>query len=42
MIMNDPPLRMLYREHLRASLCEENLNFWLDVHEILKQYSIQK
>lgn len=41
-IMNDPALRMLFREHLRSSLCEENLNFWLDVQEFLAQYKHQQ
>ncbi len=42
MIVNDPALRMLFREHLRASLCEENLNFWLDVREYLRVYRLQE
>lgn len=37
-IVGDPALRMLFREHLRASLCEENLYFYLDVREFLKNY----
>lgn len=41
-IMNDPALRMLFREHLRISLCEENLNFWLDVQEFLLAYRAQQ
>jgi len=42
MIMNDSALRMLFREHLRSSLCEENLNFWLEVHEFLIAYRVQE
>lgn len=42
MIMGDAALRMLFREHLRTSLCEENLNFWLDVQEFLQSYRTQQ
>ncbi|KAK5075499.1 hypothetical protein LTS08_001434 [Lithohypha guttulata] len=38
MIVHDPALRMLFREHLKMSLCEENLNFWMDVQGLLKVY----
>ncbi|KAK5939898.1 hypothetical protein PMZ80_008280 [Knufia obscura] len=41
-IMHDAALRMLFREHLRSSLCEENLTFWLDVHEFLNMYRTQE
>lgn len=30
-ILNDAALRLLYREFLRETLCEENLAFYLDV-----------
>ncbi len=30
-ILSDPALRLLFREFLRLSLCEENLSFYLDV-----------
>jgi hypothetical protein len=30
-ILSDPALRLLFREFLRSSLCEENLSFYLDV-----------
>lgn len=30
-ILNDPALRLLYREFLRETVCEENLTFYLDV-----------
>jgi len=33
LILNDPALRLLFREFLRETLCEENLSFWLDVRE---------
>lgn len=32
-ILNDAALRLLYREFLRETLCEENLAFYLDVEE---------
>lgn len=32
-ILNDAALRLLYREFLRETLCEENLAFYLDVKE---------
>lgn len=42
MIVRDPALRMLFREHLRMSLCEENLTFWLDVQDFLAFYKEQQ
>lgn len=41
-ILNDPALRMLFREHLRTCLCEENLNFYLDVQDFLGAYRAQQ
>jgi GTPase-activating protein SST2 len=38
MIMQDPALRLLFREFLRHSLCEENLTFYLDVKEFTSNY----
>lgn len=38
MIMKDPALRMLFREHLSLSLCEENLNFYTDVQTLLRRF----
>lgn len=35
LITEDAALRMLFREHLRASLCEENLNFFIEAKEFL-------
>lgn len=37
-IMKDPALRMLFREHLSLSLCEENLNFYTEVQILLKRF----
>ena len=38
MILQDPALRLLFREFLRYSLCEENLSFYLDVKEFTSGY----
>lgn len=38
MILQDPALRLLFREFLRCSLCEENLSFYLDVKEFTSNY----
>lgn len=37
-ILQDPALRLLFREFLRYSLCEENLSFYLDVSEFTTNY----
>lgn len=37
-ILTDPALRLLFREFLRFSLCEENLSFYLDVSEFTSNY----
>ncbi|PYH45146.1 developmental regulator FlbA [Aspergillus saccharolyticus JOP 1030-1] len=37
-ILHDPALRLLFREFLRFSLCEENLSFYLDVSEFTSAY----
>ena len=37
-ILTDPALRLLFREFLRFSLCEENLSFYLDVSEFTANY----
>ncbi|KAL4778028.1 regulator of G protein signaling domain-containing protein [Aspergillus varians] len=37
-ILQDPALRLLFREFLRFSLCEENLSFYIDVSEFTTQY----
>lgn len=36
-ILNDPALRLLFRENLRETHCEENLSFYLDVDEFIRQ-----
>ncbi|KKK17268.1 developmental regulator flbA, partial [Aspergillus rambellii] len=37
-ILHDPALRLLFREFLRFSLCEENLSFYIDVSEFTTTY----
>jgi hypothetical protein len=37
-ILHDPALRLLFREFLRYSLCEENLSFYVDVSEFTTSY----
>lgn len=37
-IVKDPALRLLFREYLRHTHCEENLSFYLDVSEFLGNY----
>ncbi|KKA24462.1 Developmental regulator FlbA [Rasamsonia emersonii CBS 393.64] len=37
-ILHDPALRLLFREFLRYSLCEENLSFYVDVSEFTANY----
>lgn len=37
-IVHDPALRLLFREFLRTSLCEENLSFYIDVSEFTSNY----
>ncbi|KAK2746681.1 hypothetical protein FQN57_003025 [Myotisia sp. PD_48] len=37
-ILQDPALRLLFREFLRYSLCEENLAFYLDVSDFTATY----
>lgn len=39
-ILVEPPLRSLFREHLRANFCEENLLFWLEVQSITRNFII--
>ncbi|KAK9476567.1 regulator of G protein signaling domain-containing protein [Lipomyces japonicus] len=38
-ILNDPALRLLFKEHLKESICEENLVFYLESGKILEQFS---
>ena len=37
-IVNDPALRLLFREFLRDTHCEENLAFYLEVREFTRSY----
>ena len=37
-IVNDPALRLLFREYLRDTHCEENLAFYLEVREFTRSY----
>lgn len=39
-ILDEPQLRTLFREFLRANFCEENLSFWLDVKDFKKKFNI--
>ncbi|CAL3969815.1 unnamed protein product [Diplocarpon coronariae] len=39
-ILNDASLRLLFRENLRDTHCEENLSFYLDVEEFLKSCTL--
>lgn len=41
-IIRDPAMRLLFREFLRDTHCEENLAFYLDVQEFLSNYSAAK
>ena len=41
-IIRDPALRLLFREFLRDTHCEENLSFYLDVKEFLGTYNATK
>jgi hypothetical protein len=38
-ILADPSLRLLFREFLCASFCEENLSFYCDVSEFMNRYN---
>ena len=37
-IVNDPALRLLFREFLRDTHCEENLAFYLEVRDFTRSY----
>jgi hypothetical protein len=41
-IIRDPALRLLFREFLRDTHCEENLAFYLDVKDFLSNYNHAK
>ena len=38
-ILEEPSLRSLFREFLRANFCEENLSFWLDVQDFKRRFN---
>ena len=38
MILDEPAVRSLFRECLRANFCEENLSFWLDVQDFKRKF----
>ncbi|PWN94082.1 regulator of G protein signaling superfamily [Acaromyces ingoldii] len=37
-ILEEPALRSLFREFLKANICEENLSFWLDVQDFKRRF----
>jgi hypothetical protein len=37
-IIRNPSWRLLYREFLKETMCEENLSFYLEVQQFNKQY----
>ncbi|KOS23192.1 Developmental regulator flbA [Escovopsis weberi] len=39
-ILNDPALRLLFRENLRDTHCEENLSFYKDVNEFVSSCKV--
>lgn len=39
-ILDEPPLRSLFREFLRGNFSEENLSFWLDVQDFRRKFNI--
>jgi GTPase-activating protein SST2 len=39
-ILEEPALRSLFREFLRATFCEENLSFWVDVQDFKRKFNI--
>jgi len=41
-IIRDPALRLLFREFLQETHCEENLTFYLDVKDFLVDYGVAK
>ena len=41
-IVNDPALRLLFREYLRDTHCEENLAFFMEVREFTQHYDISE
>ena len=41
-IVRDPALRLLFREYLRETHCEENLAFFVEVRSFLSDYELAK
>ncbi|KAG6849497.1 hypothetical protein C0991_011476, partial [Blastosporella zonata] len=41
-IPEEPALRSLFREFLRSNFREENLEFWLDVHDFKRKFNVSK
>ncbi len=39
-IIEEPQLRSLFRDFLRANFCEENLSFYLDVQDFKRKFNI--
>lgn len=39
-ILEEPQLRSLFREFLRANFCEENLSFWMDVSDFKRKFGV--
>ncbi|GAA5985167.1 hypothetical protein JCM5350_004256 [Sporobolomyces pararoseus] len=38
-ILDDPQLRSLFRDFLRANYCDENLGFWIEVSDFRRRFS---
>ncbi|KAM0793712.1 hypothetical protein ACM66B_001137 [Microbotryomycetes sp. NB124-2] len=38
-ILDEPALRALFRDFLRANYCDENLGFWIDVSDFRRRFS---
>ncbi|ORX36880.1 regulator of G protein signaling domain-domain-containing protein [Kockovaella imperatae] len=38
-ILEEPAIRSLFREFLRANFCEENLSFWLDTSDFRRRFN---
>ncbi|KAG6851759.1 hypothetical protein C0991_006412, partial [Blastosporella zonata] len=41
-IPEEPALRSLFREFLCSNFREENLEFWLDVHDFKGKFNVSK
>jgi hypothetical protein len=40
-ILEDPLLRMYFRQYLRTNYCEENINFWTDYRVLRKKIALE-